>query len=237
MFLDVYFSFYGSRLLHVCGRVDGGGVVWSGIGGLGPPNNYCSPLSMRRVKWGKKTYFVTPFKGIVSDTSNIFLWHESEDINKKKASKISVDSSFMFSSYAWVCVFHCPHRLLCWIKSRVRDFLWKLLLFHTEMISSAWFLRGIVLLRGELWKYAKNSSFDNFESALYSTSVSMPLNSLPSIAPPKIIELFWIMLWYISMLWLYNWENKDNHTLIYNTFWRWSTVNMVNRISQTCRPN
>ena len=26
---------------------------------------------------------ISYFKGIVSDSSNIFLWHESEDINKK----------------------------------------------------------------------------------------------------------------------------------------------------------
>ena len=32
-----------------------------------------------------------------------------------------------------------------------------------------------MLLRGELWKYAKNSNFGNSESTLYSTSVSMPL--------------------------------------------------------------
>ena len=42
----------------------------------------------------------------------------------------------------------------------------------------AWFLWGSVLLRGELWKYAKKSSFENFERALYSTSVSMPLNGI-----------------------------------------------------------
>ena len=50
------------------------------------------------------------FKGIFSDSNNIFLWHESEDINKKKLiSKISVDSNFAFWSYAWLCVFHCSH--------------------------------------------------------------------------------------------------------------------------------
>ena len=32
-----------------------------------------------------------------------------------------------------------------------------------------------MLLRGELRKYAKNLNFENFDSALYSTSVSMPL--------------------------------------------------------------
>ena len=52
---------------------------------------------------------------------------------KKLISKISVDSNFTFLSYAWLCVFHCSNRLLCWIKSHVRDFfLWKLLSFHTE---------------------------------------------------------------------------------------------------------
>ena len=40
---------------------------------------------------------------------------------------------------------------------------------------SAQFLWGSVLLRGELQKYAKKSNFENVESALYSTSVSMPL--------------------------------------------------------------
>ena len=30
-------------------------------------------------------------------------------------------------------------------------------------------------IRGELQKYAKNSNFENFQSALYSTSVSMPV--------------------------------------------------------------
>ena len=40
-------------------------------------------------------------KGIVSDSNNIFLWHESEDVNKKKLiSKISINSNFTFSSYA-----------------------------------------------------------------------------------------------------------------------------------------
>ena len=93
---------------------------------------------------------------------------------KKLISKISADSNSTFSSYAWLCVFHCFHRLLCWIKSRTQNFLWKLLSFHTEMIS-AWFLWRSVLLRGELQKYAKNSHFENFESALYSISGSMPL--------------------------------------------------------------
>ena len=67
-------------------------------------------------------------KGIVSDC-NIFLWHESEDINKTKKnpnkqtnqkkkkkkviSKISVDSNFTFTSYAWFYALAFLHRLLC----------------------------------------------------------------------------------------------------------------------------
>ena len=77
-------------------------------------NNIFFPPTFFEVKW------------IFSDSNSIFLWHES----KKLISKISVASNFTFSSYAWLCVFHCSHRLLCWIKSRVRDFLWKLLSFH-----------------------------------------------------------------------------------------------------------
>ena len=93
---------------------------------------------------------------------------------KQPISKISADSNSTFSSYAWSCVFHCSHRLLCCIKSRVRDFLWKLLSFHTEMVP-AQFLWGNVLLREELQKYATNSKVEIFESALNWTSGSMPL--------------------------------------------------------------
>ena len=76
-------------------------------------------------------------KGIFTDSNNIFLWHESDDINEKKLiSKISFNSNFRF--HVWSCGFHCSNR-----KSRVWDFLWKLLSFHTEMISALW---GSVLL-------------------------------------------------------------------------------------------
>ena len=68
----------------------------------------------------KKSVFL---KGIFSDSNSIFfmVWIRRYK-QKKLISKISVDSNFTFSSYAWLCVFHCSHRLLCWIKSRVRDF-------------------------------------------------------------------------------------------------------------------
>ena len=76
------------------------------------------------------------FKGIISDSNSIFLWHKSEDINIKVISKISVDSNFPFTSYAWLCALALLHqRLLCWIKSCQWDFMQKKLSFHKEMIS------------------------------------------------------------------------------------------------------
>ena len=51
------------------------------------------------------------------------------------------------------------------------------------------FLWGSVLLRGELQNYAKNSNFENFQSALYSTSVSMPLRlTAPSMHIQLVIQ-------------------------------------------------
>ena len=106
---------------------------------------------------GKKCFSTHPnvhIKGIFSDFNNIFLWHESEDVHKKSLfPKFQLIPILRF--HAWLCVFHFSHRLLCWIKSHVWDFLWKLLSFHTKMVS-AQFLWGGVLLRGELRKYAKN---------------------------------------------------------------------------------
>ena len=57
-------------------------------------------------------------KDIFSDSNNIFLWCESEDINKNNnkkrlTSKISVDSHFTFTNYAWLCALALLHRLLC----------------------------------------------------------------------------------------------------------------------------
>ena len=56
--------------------------------------------------------------------------------DKKLISKISVDSNFMFSSYTWLCVFHCSHRLLCWINSRVQEFSVKIALISYWNASS-----------------------------------------------------------------------------------------------------
>ena len=55
-----------------------------------------------------------------------------------------------------------------------KTFMWKLLLFHTEMIS-AYFLWGNVLLGGDLQIDAKNTNFEISERALYMKSRSMPL--------------------------------------------------------------
>ena len=75
---------------------------------------------------------LTWIRGIFSDPNIIFLWHESEDINKKSISKISVNSNFQFTSYAWLLI----RRLLCWIESGWQEFMWKLLPSCTEMISA-----------------------------------------------------------------------------------------------------
>ena len=72
--------------------------------------------------------------GIFTDCHNIFLWHESEDINQK--SLFQNFSWFQFLHFQVMDDYHCSHRLLFWIKSHVRVFLWKLLSFHTEMISA-----------------------------------------------------------------------------------------------------
>ena len=128
------------------------------------PNNICSKnwgqlyrcfvvdghKYIRMLGGGKLETAVTPWayhwnvtwqtesvKGIFSDSNNIFLWYQSEDINKKKLiSKISDDFNFLFSSYAWLCVFHCSHRLLCWINSRVREFSVKIALISYWNASS-----------------------------------------------------------------------------------------------------
>ena len=49
-----------------------------------------------------------------------------------------------------------------------------------------------MLSRGELQRYAKKSKFENFDSALYSASVSMPLNTeefVLSDIKPRILDI------------------------------------------------
>ena len=55
------------------------------------------------------------------------------------------------------------------LTGHVKSSLWQRLHFILKWFQPNSF-EGSVLLREELQKYAKNSNFDNFESALYSTS-------------------------------------------------------------------
>ena len=50
------------------------------------------------------SYLATWIKGIVSDSNNIFLWHESEDINKK--GNFQNKFQFQFYVYTW-CMIMC----------------------------------------------------------------------------------------------------------------------------------
>ena len=75
-------------------------------------------------------------KEMFSDSSNIFLWHESVD-TKKKA---------YFWNFSWfqvyiykLCMIMCASlldRLLYWNNYCVRQFIWKVLSFPNEMISA-----------------------------------------------------------------------------------------------------
>ena len=48
-------------------------------------------------------------KGIVSDSNNIFLQHESEDVKKKEIiSKIFVNSNFMLQVLWFMCISIAP---------------------------------------------------------------------------------------------------------------------------------
>ena len=131
-------------------------VPWEYINVCGYSDEFCKlPHTYTHIL---RTYYVHTTYYILHTTYRISDHIVSLRRDKKLISKISVDFNFMFSSCAWLCVFHCSHRLLCWIKSRVWDFLWKLLSFHTEMILAK-FLWGSELLRGGLRKYAKNYNF------------------------------------------------------------------------------
>ena len=156
-------------------------------------------LTLRNVQWFSQHLFMTWIRRYTQ---------------KKLISKISADSNFTFSSYAWLCVFHCSHRLLCWIKSRVRDLSveisLKLLSFHTEMVLAK-FLWGSVLLKGELRKYEKISNFENFESALYSTSGSMPL-----ILTFKCLKLRWRTFIQFCFCFDINYWNKMDKWVIHH---------------------
>ena len=92
----------------------------------------------------------------------------------KLISKISVDFNFA-TSYPWLYVFHSSIDY-SFFNCQVLQFMWKLFLFHTKLIS-AYFGWENVLLREELWIDAKNSIFDHFENTICMKSLSMPLNT------------------------------------------------------------
>ena len=113
-------------------------------------------------------------KGIVSDSNSIFLWHESEHINKKclfpKFQLIPISCFQVMHDY----VFHCSHRLLCW-----KVLCTRLSVKNCYHFILKWFepnsFGEFCFLEESYRNMQKNSNFENFGSALYSTSVSMPL--------------------------------------------------------------
>ena len=112
-------------------------------------------------------------KGIFIDSNNIFLWHESEDINIKsllpKFQLIPILRLQVMHDYVhWYCSIGYCVKLSLIYKTLCK----KLSSFHKEIIS-ALFLWGNVLLRGELQIDAINSNLYNFENTLYMKAVSI----------------------------------------------------------------
>ena len=107
---------FGWRLCSLCFIQCGGGSVnLLAIGGFiccpfyiltPPPPHKKWPLTKpfkkkkKKIQWFSQLLFMAWIRRYKPKT-----W-------KKIISKMSVDSSFTFSSYAWLCVFHCFHRLL-----------------------------------------------------------------------------------------------------------------------------
>ena len=92
------------------------------------------------------------FKGMFSNSNNIILWRELKENNKQKKLFFQNFSCLIQYHVFKLCMIRCVslcHRLLCWINSRLQEFLLILLLFPTKMISAE-FLWGNVFLRGEL---------------------------------------------------------------------------------------
>ena len=92
------------EVVHVFGSNDSCGCkfwkqrIWHMDGGV--LGEYHRPTS--RV-YGIRVFRLSFVKGIFSDSNSTFLWHKSQDINKKSFffSKMSVNSDFPFASYAW----------------------------------------------------------------------------------------------------------------------------------------
>ena len=101
-------------------------------------------------------------KGIVSDSNNIFFYFMNQKILIKNIiPKVSVDSNFTFTSYAWfMCIGTALQTTIYCVKLSLVDeaLCKKRFSFHKEMIS-AYFLWGNVLLGGELQKDEKNLNY------------------------------------------------------------------------------
>ena len=97
-------------------------------------------------------------------------WIRRYKQKKKHISKISVDSNFLFTSYAWLCSVSLPHIDYC-VELILIDK--KMLSFHKEVISAKLLREKCATIRGVLQTDAINSNIDNFESALYIKSVSI----------------------------------------------------------------
>ena len=143
-------------------------------------------------QWSKRDQF-PPFKGILSDSINIFLLHKSEDIN--------IQESFPKFQLIPILCLQVMHDYVHWHSSidycvkQSRYVHWhssidycvkqslvdetlckKRLSFYKEMIS-AQFLWGNVLLGRKLQIDATNLNFEIFESVLYMKSGCIPLTS------------------------------------------------------------
>ena len=91
---------------------------------------------------------------------------------KRLISKISVVSNFMFSSYACLCGFYCSHRTTVLNKVSCMRFYVKIALISYWNDFSLITLGEVCFLEES---YENMQKIQNFESALYSTSGSMPL--------------------------------------------------------------
>ena len=87
-------------------------------------------------------------KGIAVILTTFFLWHKSEDINKKKKKgNFQNFSSFTFYVYKLcmiMCISIAPYHVkLCLVDETLCK---KLLLFHKEMVSSKFFYKVCFLV-------------------------------------------------------------------------------------------
>ena len=103
------------------------------------------------------------FKAIFSDSMT---WNRGYKYKKKKLiSKISLDSNFTFTSYAWFYCAPLHHRLPVELRLVYDNYV-------QIALNSYWNDFSLiplenVLFRGELQKDEQNPNFDKFESTLY----------------------------------------------------------------------